>query len=109
MSEDKRPIPEYLDARQPYKPEPDSPDTPTWPAVKKGAKWGSVAGLVGGQFYLANNSPLGFYSGNLTLVFAVWIGLGTALGAGIGWASTQKIADDDDTRPPPDFPREPYG
>lgn len=54
-------------------------------AAKKGAKWGSVGGLVLAQLYLSQNSPLGFYTGNLALVFLFCIGLGVAFGAALGW------------------------
>ena len=112
MSKDKGPIPEYLDAMQPDAPNPDPPDTPTWRAVKKGAKWGSVAGLIAAQWLIGSNSvetPFGsIYTGNMFAVFAVCIGFGSGLGAGIGWLSIQQIGDEDD-RPPRDFPREPYG
>ena len=107
MSENKEPTPDYPAAMQPDRPDP--PDTPTWAAVKKGAKWGSLAGLAIAQFFIASNSietPFGsIYTGNLFALFAVCVGLGTGLGAGIGWMSTQKIGDED-AMPPPDVPRE---
>jgi hypothetical protein len=92
-------------------PEPDQPDTPTWRSVKRGAKWGSLAGFVVSHLIIAANSidtPFGsIYGGNMGALFAVCIGVGAALGAGAGWLNAQDIADDD--RPPPSFPREPYG
>jgi hypothetical protein len=91
---------------------PPEPDSPTFKAVKKGAKWGSLAGLVIGQLYLSHNSintPVGtIYTGNVALVLIGWVALGTAIGTGIGWLSVQKIGEDDD-RSPPSFPSEPYG
>jgi len=108
MSKGKEPIPEYLDSNQPDAPEPDPPDTPTWAAVKKGAKWGLVAGFVVAQYFIFSHSiqtPFGsIYGGNLFAVFAVCLGFGTAFGAGIGWLSAQKI--DDGRPPPPDLARE---
>jgi hypothetical protein len=103
-NKDKNPIPENLDVLQPDKLEPDPPDTPTWRAVKKGAKWGSIAGLVIAQIVISSGSidtPIGpIYGGNMFAVFAIWIGLGIALGAAIGWASTQDIGSDDAGPPP---------
>jgi hypothetical protein len=82
-------------------PEPPEPeDSRAWKAVKKGAKWGSVAGFVTAQFYMSNYSPHGFYVGNVMLVFVYCIGLGSALGAGIGWLITQ--TDDEVPLPPAD-------
>ena len=49
-----------------------------------------------GQLYLSNNSPLGFYGGNVALVFAVSIG-GCML---IGIAVALLAANDDDETPP---------
>lgn len=104
ISEDKEQDPERLGALQPDNQEPDPPDSPTWRAVKKGAKWGSIAGLAIAQLTMSANSiqtPFGsIYGENVFALFAVWIGLGSALGAGIGWASAQKT-DSDDFRPPP--------
>jgi hypothetical protein len=64
-------------------------------AVKWGWKAGTVAGIGLGQYYIANNSPLGFYTGSIVLVFELIVplcaGVGACLGAGIGWRSTNKI------------------
>lgn len=72
-------------------PAPDRPpemqDSPASNALAKGAKWGSIVGFVIAQWYLGQHSPLGFYGGNVTLVFAVCIGIGASIGAGIGWLS----------------------
>jgi hypothetical protein len=99
----KEPIPEYLDAMQPDAPEPEAPDSPTWRAVKKGTKWGSIVGFVISQIYIGANSiatPFGsIYGGNMLVVFAFWIGIGSALGALIGWASVTGDDSDDDMRP----------
>ncbi len=90
-------------------PAPDRPpgweDSPTGKAVFKGAKWGAVAGLAIGQFYISSNSietPFGsIYTGNVTLVLIGCIGVCSALGAGIGWVTMQDIGGGDDDRPRP--------
>ncbi|HWB45421.1 MAG TPA: hypothetical protein VG900_08290 [Hyphomicrobiaceae bacterium] len=64
-------------------------DDPRTVAAKKGAKWGAVAGLALAQIYISHNSPLGFYTGSLPIVFLLCIGSGVAIGAAIGrWAAT---------------------
>jgi hypothetical protein len=65
--------------------------------IKRCATWGAVAGFVVAKVFIRQNSPLGFYGGNMLLVFAVCIGLATAAGAGIGWAMSQ--ASDDERFP----------
>jgi hypothetical protein len=95
-----------------------TPDRPSYwaalsgKAVKKGAKWGMIGGYVIAQLIISSKSietPFGsIYNGNMFAVFATWIGLGVAIGAGIGWLSTQKIGEDEDT-PPPSSPIEPFG
>jgi hypothetical protein len=85
---------------------PERADSLAVKAMKKGAKWGAVAGLIGAQWYLAKNSPLGFYAGNVLQVFAIWIGLGVGLGVAIGWLSVSAGGAD---VPPPSFPCEPLG
>jgi hypothetical protein len=92
-------------------PAPDTPpeweDSPTGKAVLKGAKWGMVVGFGVAQLVIWSKSiptPVGsIYGGNMFGVFALWIGLGVAIGAGIGWLSTKDLGEDDDTRPPPDL------
>jgi hypothetical protein len=85
----------------------NAPETPSYwqgpsgKAVKTGAKWGMVAGFVVAQWYMSRWMFHGFYLGNDALVFAVCIGIGTAIGGGIGWLSTQKFGDDDEWPPPP--------
>jgi hypothetical protein len=101
INEDKDRRSESLDVPEPHNPEPDPPDTPTWRAVKKGAKWGSIVGFAIAQLIMSSRSiqtPFGpIYGENLFALFAFWIGLGCALGAGIGWAYT----DSHDSEPPP--------
>ena len=60
-------------------------------AVKWGWKAGTVAGIFLGQYYITSNSPLGFYTGSIVLVFVSIVPLCAGLGAGIGWLSTNKI------------------
>lgn len=102
MSDEKNQSSERLDESITDNSKPDPPDTPTWRAVKKGAKWGSVAGFIVANLIISSRSidtPFGpIYGENMFPVFAIWIGLGTALGAGIGWASVQGS---DDSWPPP--------
>ena len=102
VSEDTDRSPHRLDVGQPDTPEPDAPDTPKWRPIKNGATWGAIAGFALGNLIMSSLSiqtPFGaIYGGDHGLaLFAFWIGLGSALGAGIGWAYT-KI---DDYDPPP--------
>jgi len=52
--------------------------------MRQGAKWGSIAGFAIANTYLAANSPLGFYTGSVMLVFGVGIGGGLLAGLTIG-------------------------
>lgn len=108
MSENKASLPEQPNASQPDSENPY--DTPIWRAIKKGLAGGALAGFLIARFYMESRSvdtPVGtLYEGNILLVFAVFIGLGAATGAGIGWLSQQKFGDDDRS-PPPDLAREP--
>lgn len=110
MSTNEGAAPDQRDSGPPSAPEQDQ-DTPTWRAVKAGAKWGSIAGFIVSNTIIAANSidtPVGsIYAGNMLALFAVCIGFGAALGAGIGWLSAQKVDEDDSS--PPSFPQEPYG
>ena len=100
---------EHLNSTQPDVSDPQF-DTPMWRAIKKGLGGGAFVGFVVAKFYMDSRSvetPVGqLYEGNILLVFAVCIGLGAALGSGIGWLSQQKFGDDDRS-PPPDLTREP--
>jgi hypothetical protein len=53
----------------------------------KGARWGFAVGFAVAWIYISNNTPpaLGFYPGNLTLVFIVCMGLGSVAGALFMW------------------------
>ena len=103
-NEDKDRKQENPDTPPPDNPEPDPPDSPTWRAVKKGSMWGSIAGFVIAQLIMSSNSletPFGsIYGGNVLGLFAFWIGLGTALGAGIGWANAHDDGSNDSWPPP---------
>jgi len=59
-------------------------------AVNWGWKAGTVAGIGLGQYYITNNSPLGFYTGSIVLVFELAVPLCAGLGAAIGWLMTSK-------------------
>ena len=87
-------------------------DGPSGKAVKKGAKWGMIGGYGIAQLIIWSKSiptPFGsIYGGNMFGVFALWIGLGVAIGAGIGWLSTKDIGDDEEA-PPPSFTPDPLG
>jgi len=110
MGDTENALSEPVGSTPPAAPEQDQ-DTPTWRAVKIGAKWGSIAGFIVSNMIIAANSietPFGsIYAGNMFGVFAACFGLFTAIGAGIGWLSAQKIDNDDSS--PPSFPEEPYG
>ena len=56
--------------------------------VRKGAKWGMIVGFVFAQTIISSNSPLGFYLGNMGLVYLTCIGGGTAIGALFSWLYT---------------------
>ncbi len=68
--------------------------------IAKAAKWGALVGFIVAQLVIRRNSPLGFYGGetNMLLVFAICIGLGTAIGAGFAWLSLQSSEEDEPFR-----------
>jgi hypothetical protein len=47
-----------------------------------------IAGFVFAQIIISTNSPLGFYTGNMGLVYLTCIGGGTAIGALFAWLYT---------------------
>ena len=75
-------------------PAPDRPpgweDSPAGKAVFKGAKWGVIAGLGVAQIVLvqdAVDTPFGIiYRYEAWVTLALGIGIGTALGAVLGWS-----------------------
>lgn len=69
---------------------PDMEDSPASNALAKGAKWGAVAGVLIAQWYMREHSPLGFYMGNVLLVFAVCIGICGWVGAAIAWLNYKR-------------------
>ena|SRR5579872_597399 len=64
---------------------PDMEDSAPSSGLAKGAKWGAIVGFAIAQWYMGQNSPLGFYGGNVLAVFAVCLGICTSVGAAIGW------------------------
>ena len=74
-------------------PAPDRPpgweDSPAGKAVFTGAGWGAAAGLVVAQIVMAGGAvetPFGvIYRDDVVVTLALSIGIGTALGAGLGW------------------------
>ena len=60
----------------------------TFAVVRKGAKWGMIVGFVIAQIFISTHSPLGFYTGNMGLVYLTCIGLGTGVGALFAWLAT---------------------
>ena len=57
--------------------------------VSKGAKWGFATGFLVAMVYIQRHKPssLGFYPGDIGLVFAACLPSGAAIGALIGWLS----------------------
>ncbi len=82
--------------RSPPPAEKEEPPSP----IAKGAKWGALAGFIVAQLAIRRNSPLGFYTGdtNMLLLFAICIGLGSAIGVGFAWLSMQPSDDDEPFR-----------
>jgi len=67
-----------------------APDWITPKEVRWGWRTGGIVGLYLTQSYIAANSPLGFYTGSVALVFEVIAPICAALGAGIGLLLTTK-------------------
>lgn len=78
--------------------EPHPPNTRMWRAVKKGATWGSLAGLIIGQLIVSANSietPFGsIYGDNLFAALGIPTALGAVIGAAFGWLSVQPASDE---------------
>lgn len=62
--------------------------------MRQGAKWGSIAGFAIANVFLASNSPLGFYTGSVMLVFGVGIGGGLLAGLTAGSLLARRRKDD---------------
>lgn len=58
-------------------------DDPQVASAHRGAKYGAVAGFVAAMILV--NSPITFLNIQPGFVFGYWIGIGMAVGAGIGW------------------------
>jgi hypothetical protein len=71
----------------------DEQEKPT-SVVGKGAKWGMIVGFVIAQIFISTHSPLGFYTGNMGLVYLTCIGLATGIGALFAWLSTMRGDDE---------------
>jgi hypothetical protein len=54
-------------------------------SMRRGAKWGMIVGFVIASYHISSNSPLGFYTGSVALVFGFCIGGGILAGLCIGW------------------------
>lgn len=69
--------------------------------MKRGATWGSLAGLIIGQLYVSAHSietPFGsIYGDNLFAALGIPTVLGAVIGAAFGWLSAQQASDE---RPP---------
>jgi len=61
-----------------------APDWITFKEVKWGWRTGGIAGLFLAQHYIAEHSPLGFYTGSVALVFETFGPLFAAIGGVIG-------------------------
>jgi hypothetical protein len=64
-----------------------------------GWKIGTVVGLLLASQYLRGNSPLGFYTGSIALVYELFVPICAFIGAGIGWYMTLP-AREDPLKPP---------
>lgn len=60
-------------------------DDPQVASAFGGAKYGAAAGLVAAAIVLNESFPFNFLSVQPGFVFGYWIGIGMAIGAGIGW------------------------
>ncbi len=60
-------------------------DDPHVAGAHRGAKYGAVAGLVAATIVVSDNFPLSFFPVQPGFVFGYWVGIGLAVGAGIGW------------------------
>ena len=61
-----------------------APNWTTFKEVKWGWRTGGIVGIFLAQSYIASNSPLGFYTGSIALVFELFAPACAVLGGGIG-------------------------
>jgi hypothetical protein len=54
-------------------------------SAHRGAKYGAAAGLGAAVIAVSDGLPFSFLSVPPGFVFGYWIGIGIAIGAGIGW------------------------
>ena len=59
-------------------------DDPQVASAHRGAKYGAAAGLAAAVI-VVSSPPFSFLSVPPGFVFGYWIGIGMAIGAGIGW------------------------
>jgi hypothetical protein len=60
-------------------------DDPQVASAFAGAKYGAAAGLAGATGVVSGVLPLSLVHLQPGFVFGYWIGIGMAIGAGIGW------------------------
>ena len=60
-------------------------DDPQVASALSGAKYGAAAGFAGATAVVTGVIPLSLFSVQPGFVFGYWIGIGVAIGAGIGW------------------------
>jgi hypothetical protein len=60
-------------------------DDPQVGGALAGAKYGAAAGLAGATAVVTGVLPLGLFSLQPGFVFGYWVGIGMAIGAGVGW------------------------
>ncbi len=60
-------------------------DDPQVASAHRGAKYGAAGGLAAALIVVNDSFPFSFLSVPPGFVFGYWIGIGMAIGAGIGW------------------------
>jgi hypothetical protein len=61
-------------------------DDPQVAGAHRGARYGAAAGLVSATVVVASDSfPLSLFAVQPGFLYGYWIGIGVAVGAGIGW------------------------
>lgn len=61
-------------------------------SAHRGARYGAAAGLGAAAIVVNENFPFSFFSVQPGFVFGYWIGLGMAIGAGIGWWRAGRVS-----------------